>query len=211
MSDIILKCLSPELFSPSKHSHVWNQDICFESGGIYEIYAPSGTGKTSLIHMLYGLNFHYTGTIKIGRHTLKQEDLDNISLLRQTEMSIQFQDIRLSDDLSCRDNILLKSRLCNDFNEDELETKAEKLGVTKFWHKKPKKCSQGEQQRAGLVRALSMDYSILLMDEPFSNLDPDNIQKAWDLIHETKKHDATIIITSLRKEPWLEASRRLHL
>src|SRR5436190_15649644 len=97
---ICLQKIVPSFFSKQDYtdSEVWGKPIIFNKGENVHIVAPSGSGKTSLIHFLYGLRNDYTGDILYGTENIKAFDVEKFSLWRKQHISIVFQDMRLFTD-----------------------------------------------------------------------------------------------------------------
>jgi putative ABC transport system ATP-binding protein len=196
-----------------RNSDVWNQTIAFQSGEWIKIKAPSGTGKTTFIHTLYKLRHDYSGQVLYNHKDVKDISGDALAQIRQQKISVVFQDLRLFSNLSAKENIELNRVLQSPYyDEAMIEVMAEKLGVTGILHQRAKLCSYGEQQRIAIIRALMQPFEWLLLDEPFSHLDQENISKAAALIaEECSKRKAGFILTDLDDDAQLNYSRKLQL
>lgn len=185
-----------------RSSDVWNNTLKLEQGEFIKIKAPSGTGKTTLVHILYKLRHDYEGSVRIDDRSTASIKDDSLAELRQQHLSIIFQDLRLFPNLTARENIELKRILQTPFYEATvIDTMAEALGVNHIMEQQAGLCSYGEQQRIAIIRALIQPFSWLIMDEPFSHLDMDNTQKAAALIEaECRKRNAGLIITDLDED-----------
>ena len=86
-------------------SGMWNTSVAFSKGQQVFIQAPSGTGKTTLIHILYGLRKDYEGEVKWNNHALKMTDNETLAGLRAKNISVIFQDMRLFPELTAWENI----------------------------------------------------------------------------------------------------------
>ncbi|HXS38165.1 MAG TPA: ATP-binding cassette domain-containing protein [Flavipsychrobacter sp.] len=168
----------------SYESGVWKQTFTLNKGEHIFIQAPSGTGKTTLIHMLYGLRKDYEGIVHWDTYNLKQTSQEQLSRLRATYLSVVFQDMRLFPELTAWENLEIKRRLTNTISEDEMGKWLERLGLKERKDSLASTLSYGEQQRVAIIRALLQPFDWLLMDEPFSHLDKMNINKAIKLISE---------------------------
>ncbi len=182
----------------SASSDIWNKEISFNKGSYIHINAPSGTGKTTLIHLLYGLRKDYSGELWFSGANTSDFVPDRWSDMRAGEVAIVFQDLRLFPDLSGMDNILVKANLKGNSDPRRIEQMASILGVKSLLQKPCALMSQGEKQRISIIRALVQPFSWLLLDEPFSHLDDANIHLAKQLISETcKDQNAGMIMASL--------------
>ena len=183
-------------------SDIWNTSLQFNSGELIKIKAPSGTGKTTLVHILYKLRHDYEGLLYYQNRKVTDLGEDELATVRQSKISIVFQDLRLFPNLTAKENIELKRILQEPYYKEEvIEEMAATLGVSHILHQKAALCSYGEQQRIAIIRALIQPFEWLIMDEPFSHLDIDNTKKATELIaKECKKRDAGLIITDLEND-----------
>ncbi len=172
--------------------------LIFSRGEYVFVQAPSGTGKTTLIHILYGLRKDYEGEVSWGNKQLNTTDNEALSGLRTNNISVIFQDMRLFPELTAWENIDIKRRLTNTVTEQQAAEWLDRLGLKDKKNSMGNTLSYGEQQRVAIVRALMQPFDWLLMDEPFSHLDHANAKKAIDLISEVvKQHGAGMILADL--------------
>ncbi|XZF14252.1 ATP-binding cassette domain-containing protein [Chitinophagaceae bacterium MMS25-I14] len=182
----------------SRVSALWNQQISFRAGEYIFVQAPSGTGKTTLIHLLYGLRTDYEGTVKWGENILRSATAIQLADMRKGSVSVIFQDLRLFPDLTAWENLEIKRALTNTITVQEVETWMLQLGIQDKKNALAATLSYGERQRVAIIRALLQPFSWLLMDEPFSHLDKANIEKAISLIGEVAaRNKAGILLADL--------------
>lgn len=211
--EISLNHLIPEPLDKTytTSSDVWNKNLNIEAQQLVHICAPSGSGKTTLIHLLYGLRKDYSGKLLYNQQECAADSEDWQSL-RLNKLSIIFQDLKLFEDLSAWENIVLKNQLTNHLSENEILTCAEKLGISYLLEKKIKHISRGERQRVAIIRALCMPFDYLLMDEPFSHLDDNNAKLAAELILEhCRKNNAGLLMANLELDNWFPYQQKLKL
>jgi ABC-type lipoprotein export system ATPase subunit len=196
-----------------RKSDIWNQSLVFKQGEWIKIKAPSGTGKTTFIHTLYKLRHDYTGKVLYDGKDVEEINGDSLAQIRQQHISIVFQDLRLFPNLTAKENIELNRILQSPYYESSMiDVMAEKLGVSHILHQPAGLCSYGEQQRLAIIRSLIQPFDWLLLDEPFSHLDSDNIRKASTLIaEECTKRKAGFVLTDLDEDKNLLYSRFLNL
>lgn len=196
-----------------RSSDVWNSNIVFKQQEWVKIKAPSGTGKTTLTHILYKLRHDYEGAVLWDSKELKDINEAALAQMRQQQVSIIFQDLRLFPNLTARENIELKRVLQTPYYESNvIDAMAEQLGVTHVLHQRAGLCSYGEQQRIAIIRSLVQPFNWLIMDEPFSHLDQANMRRAAALIaDECKKRNAGFILTDLDEDDHFNYTRRLGL
>ena len=201
MQMILLRDVKPDpIFDGGKtnKSNIWSSNCSFEKGKHYLITAPSGKGKSTLLHLIYGLRNDYSGEIEMNEQVISNFKPDEWSNIRQNKLSIVFQDLRLFPNLSAADNIHLKNELSHHKSSDEIQAMAEKLGVKELLGKPCNTLSYGQRQRIAIIRALCQPFDFLLLDEPFSHLDEDNIRIASSLIQEElETQQASLIMVSL--------------
>jgi ABC-type lipoprotein export system ATPase subunit len=187
-------------------SDIWNQAIQFDKKSFVKIKAPSGTGKTTFIHSLYGIRNDYEGNILYGTQNIKGIDKEQMALVRQNKISVIFQDLRLFEHLTAEENIMLKYTMSDPFvTEQRMREMIAAMGIQHILKQKASICSYGEQQRIAIVRALVQPFEWLLMDEPFSHLDANNAKIAAGLIEEEcKKRNAGFILTDLDEDAFFD-------
>ncbi len=182
---LTLQQLTPEHLEERLKSHnsqLWGKDLVFQAGERVFIQAPSGTGKTTLIHILYGLRTDYRGKVLWEKLDPANTDDSSLSSLRTNNLSIIFQDMRLFPTLTAIENIEVKRVLTGTTTKDLVDSWIDALGMSHKKNALASTLSYGEQQRVSIIRALVQPCDWLLMDEPFSHLDTDNRQKAIELI-----------------------------
>ena len=194
-------------------SDIWNSNLQFSKGEWIKIKAPSGTGKTTFIHIIYKMRHDYEGIVLWSNNELTKIAGDDLAQLRQKNISVIFQDLRLFPNLTARENIELKRVLQTPFYEKNMiDVMAERLGVSHILDQRAGLCSYGEQQRIAIIRALIQPFDWLIMDEPFSHLDQENIAKAATLIaEECSKRKAGFMLTDLDEDNHFEYTRVLNL
>ena len=129
--DFEIQQLLPAWFTgtQSENSQVWLQDLSFRQGELIEIVAPSGSGKTSLIHFLYGLRSDYKGVIRYNKKELSSAGHEAMSQYRKDHLSVVFQDMRLFNGLSVFQNIEIKRQLAPFHEQSPVKEMASRLGI----------------------------------------------------------------------------------
>lgn len=194
-------------------SDIWNNDIVCTTPSWIKIKAPSGTGKTTLVHCLYKLRTDYTGEIRYDNRDVHSLSSEELAVIRQQKISVVFQDLRLFPNLTAFENIELNRILQTPYCEKErISDMAKRLGVEHILQQPAALCSYGEQQRIAIIRALVQPFEWLIMDEPFSHLDTVNAGKAAALITEAcRERNAGMIITDLHDDDHFAYSEKLVL
>ncbi|OED89396.1 choline ABC transporter ATP-binding protein [Vibrio crassostreae] len=182
-----------------------NVSLTVEEGEICVLMGLSGSGKSSLLRAVNGLNEISRGSLAI-KDGDKQVDLgeqcDEATLrhLRTHRVSMVFQKFALMPWLNVLDNVafgLEMQGVAKDVRRAKAREQLEMVGLAEWETKFPHELSGGMQQRVGLARAFAMDTDILLMDEPFSALDPlIRAQLQDELITLQSKLNKTILFVS---------------
>lgn len=214
MTSLEIRNLLPEYFTEERKntSEVWGKDIAINKGELVKIVAPSGSGKTSLMHFLYGLRHQYSGDISYDGKKTRGFTAEDTAQTRSNHISIVLQDLRLFPGETVYDNINIKRHL-NPYHEaPKIRDMADRLVIGSKLDSKIKICSYGEQQRVAIIRSLMQPFSFLLLDEPFSHLDNRNSELAMDLmLEEAKVRNAAIIFADLERIDYFPYTRIFHL
>lgn len=181
-----------------------NVSLNIQEGEICVLMGLSGSGKSSLLRAVNGLNPISRGSLEV-KDGEKQVDLaqcDEATLrqLRTHRVSMVFQKFALMPWLTVLDNVafgLEMQGMAKDARRAKAREQLEMVGLAEWETKFPHELSGGMQQRVGLARAFAMDTDILLMDEPFSALDPlIRAQLQDELISLQNKLNKTILFVS---------------
>lgn len=199
--NIIMRNVLPLPMKQSvQQSDIWLTECEFASGKAYHVVAPSGTGKTSLLHILFGIRSDYEGEVLFDTISVASFTASDWDEKRTNTISMVFQGLRLFPELDIMENILLKNKRTHHCTITHIHEMLDAVGMMPHIHKKAGILSYGQQQRVAIVRALCQPFQVLLLDEPFSHLDNSNIQTAFECInYEVTKQHATSIITSLQE------------
>ena len=211
---IELRKVTPDYIEKERRSasQIWEQNITINKGEHLHIVAPSGSGKTSLMHFIYGLRKDYSGAVFYGKTDIKKLSVENFSSFRQNKISIIFQDLRLFEDQPVRENIEIKRMLDPYYPAEKIAEMAQRLGIENKLNQLAKTCSYGEQQRIAIIRALMQPFEFLLLDEPYSHLDEANRKKAMELIYEEcEKRDTAMIFADLKPLDFLKGEKIVYL
>ena len=164
-------------FSYDESPLIENLSFIVEANQIGLISGESGIGKSTLFNVIAGLISPQKGTIKLKDEIFNEGDFSLNTEKR--EIGYVFQDFALFPHINAQKNIeyALKSEnneLCNEL--------ISKLDLLELLDKMPHELSGGQQQRVAILRAILMKPNILLLDEPFSNLDKNNIFAVQEII-----------------------------
>lgn len=170
--------------------------LTIESGSFVVLIGPSGCGKTTTLKLLNKLIEPTSGEIYIDGKPISKED--PIKLRRNIGYVIQ--NIGLFPHLTIKENIELIPKLKGDKSEEEISETTERLvkmvglDPDEFLYKYPTELSGGQQQRIGVIRAIATDADIILMDEPFSALDPITRTQLQEWLYELQQELKKTII-----------------
>lgn len=209
-----LNNVKPEPIPPvlMEQSNIWATNLNIEKGKRYLVTAPSGKGKSTFIYAMYGLRKDYSGQLSFENQDVKQFDLDNWATIRQENVAIVFQDLRLFLNLNGLENIQLKSELINTKSTKQIKVMAKRLGVDTILGQTCGTMSYGQRQRIAIIRALCQPFDYLFLDEPFSHLDEANIKVACELIEEVcEEQNSGFILVSLGENYFLKYDETLRL
>ena len=168
----------------------------FTEGKVYALIGNSGCGKTTTLKLLNKLIEPTSGEIYIDGKPISKED--PIKLRRNIGYVIQ--NIGLFPHLTIKENIELIPKLKGDKSEEEISETTERLvkmvglDPDEFLYKYPTELSGGQQQRIGVIRAIATDADIILMDEPFSALDPITRTQLQEWLYELQQELKKTII-----------------
>lgn len=179
-------------------------DVSFNigAGSFYFLAGASGAGKTTLLRLIYQLHKPSAGMIKLFGRDVGDMTRNEIAILRQ-KMAIVFQEYSLLSHLSVFDNVALPLRVRN-VAEDKIKTLVTKVlewvGLGKYANANPRELSGGQQQRVSVARAIIVQPSILLADEPTGNLDDGNAARLMELFVQMNKMFGTTIILATHSQ-----------
>lgn len=177
-----------------------NINYVFDKSRMYAITGKSGTGKTTLLSLMSGLD-----NPKSGKIIYNEKDISNLDkdFYRSHNIGVVFQSLNLLPYLSAIENVMLSMDVANlKINNYEKNKKAisllKEVGISEEKsNRRVLKLSGGEQQRVAIARALSYDPEIILADEPIGNLDSQNEEQIIKIFKELAyiKNKCIIIVT----------------
>lgn len=166
-----------------------------EKGEIFGLLGLNGAGKTTTFRMIMGLIDDYTGTITLNDQKIDYSITDKIGFLTEERS--------LLTKMTVLDQIKYYGVL-KGMQEDKIEEKLDNLleifEIKEYKYKKIKELSKGNQQKIQFISAIIHDPELLILDEPFSGLDPINVELFKKVILDLKKKGTMIIFSSHRME-----------
>lgn len=172
-------------------------NLSFEvkKGEIFGLLGVNGAGKTTTFRMIIGLLDTSSGVITLNGKKINYDVTDKIGFLTEersllTKLTVKEQAIYYG---------ILKGMKEKDILE-KLDFYLERFRISEYKDRKIKELSKGNQQKIQFITAILNDPELLILDEPFSGLDPINVQLFMDVIKDLKKKGTSIIFSSHRME-----------
>ena len=185
--------------------------ISVEKGEFVAIVGTSGSGKTSLLNLLGGLDYADSGEVIIGGQSLLNMKDEERTVFRRRNIGFIFQNYNLVSMLNVYKNVVLPIRLDGNKPDDEFIGKIlSLLGLTEKSRNRPNQLSGGQQQRVAIARALASKPKIVLADEPTGNLDSRTSAEVIGLLQMTNREFNQTIIMITHNEENCPAGRPYH-
>lgn len=170
-------------------------NLQIREGEIFVLVGPSGSGKTTSLKMINGLIPVTSGEILFKGKDIHEYDLQKM----RWQMGYVLQQIALFPNMTVKENIELIPSMLKWSKEDMKDLASnllQEVGLSpeKYLKRYPKELSGGEQQRVGIIRAIASKPDIILMDEPFSALDPISRESLQNLVLDIHKNLQTTIV-----------------
>ncbi len=172
------------LTSPAGPVHILKGiDLDVADGDAVSVVGPSGSGKSSLLAIVGGIERPSSGTVRVDGQDLGRLDEDGLAVFRRERIGILFQAFHLIQTMTALENVALPLELAGAADAfGRAEVALDEVGLATRQHHYPGQLSGGEQQRVALARALVNEPRLLLADEPTGNLDGDTGSEIMDLI-----------------------------
>ncbi len=165
------------------------------AGSVYGLLGPNGAGKTTSIRMMIGITVPDSGEVRIFSEPFQRKQLHNIGYLPEER--------GLYKKMKIIDQLVFLAEL-KGVNARVARTRAglwcERLELTQWMEKKVEELSKGMQQKVQFIAAMLHDPDLLILDEPFSGLDPANTVVMKDVLLEAKKAGKTILFSTHRMD-----------
>lgn len=175
-------------------------DLQVNAGEFLAIIGKSGSGKSTILNMITGVDRPTLGEVIINStavHTMKENQM---AVWRGRNIGIVFQFFQLLPTLSVLENVMLPMDFCNMYKPAERQERAMELlqmvEMTGQANKLPSELSGGQQQRVAIVRALANDPPIIVADEPTGNLDSKTADAVFKLFDELVNRGKTILMVT---------------
>ena len=170
-----------------------NINISFPSRGLFFIYGKSGSGKSSLLSLLEGINNPSKGNVYFNNKDIYKMNKNELSIYYQN-IGILFQNSNLLEELSVKENLKLISN-----NEERINELLKDYKLENSVNEKVYNLSGGEKQRLSLIRAIINNPKIVFADEPTGALDEDNSNFIFDELYKLSKNILVIVVSHNEK------------
>jgi len=183
-----------------------------KQGEIVGLLGPNGAGKTTTFYMVVGLIRPDAGKIFLGDH-----EITKLPMHRRAHLGIGYlpQEPSIFRKLTVEENIIILWELMPEIPKNEYETRLvkllEELGVLSLRKQKAYTLSGGEQRRVEIARALATNPSFLLLDEPFTGIDPKTVADLQAIIRHLKDKGIGVLITDHNVRETLAITNRAYI
>ncbi|MEQ6168544.1 MULTISPECIES: LPS export ABC transporter ATP-binding protein [unclassified Ekhidna] len=185
--------------------------VSVKTGEIVGLLGPNGAGKTTSFYMIVGLIKPNEGHIY-----LDKEDITDLPMYQRAKLGIGYlaQEASVFRNLSVEDNILAVLEMTNKSKQEQkekCESLLEEFSLTHVRKNLGKVLSGGERRRTEIARALAVDPSFVLLDEPFAGVDPIAVEEIQTIVAQLKNKNIGILITDHNVNETLSITDRAYL
>jgi putative ABC transport system ATP-binding protein len=191
--------------------------ISFEisTGEFVSIVGPSGNGKSTLLNMMTGIDRPTSGDVIVTGKELNKLSENRLALWRRHNVGIIFQFFQMLPPLTLLENVILPMDLANKYSPKQRHERAmyllERVGLAEQADKLPNAVSGGQQQRAGIARAVAVDPPLIVGDEPTGRLDPTGAEICFELFEEWVAEGKTMLMVTHDKALAERVARRIEI
>lgn len=174
-----------------------------EKGEFVSLMGASGSGKSTMLYLIGGLDREFEGEISIAGENIANKKEKDLSRLRLEHIGFVFQFYNLVQNLNVEDNIMLPIKMSKKNTADakkRLDEILELTGLTEKRKSLPRQLSGGQQQRVAIARAILGEPEILLADEPTGNLDSSSTEEIMQLFRKINKEKNITILQVTHSE-----------
>ena len=178
--------------------------------GMIAVVGPSGSGKSSLLHIVGAMDRPTSGEVTVAGQRLDTLPESALTAFRRDTVGFVFQSFNLIPNLSALENVMLPMEFAGTVVQERRRRATDLLtqvGLSTRLTHRPRELSGGEQQRVAIARALANNPPLILADEPTGNLDSKTGQMIYELLKEIAKERAVIVVT--HAEPLAQLADRI--
>ncbi len=173
-------------------------DLTVAEQGMVAVVGPSGSGKSSLLHIIGAMDRPTAGEVIVARQPLSMLPEGGLTSFRRKTVGFVFQGFNLIPNLDALENVMLPMEfdgVAGDVRHQRAKELLSRIGLTGRLKHKPRELSGGEQQRVAIARALANNPPLILADEPTGNLDSKTGQMIYELLKEIARERTVIVVT----------------
>lgn len=173
-------------------------DLTVAEKGMVAVVGPSGSGKSSLLHVIGAMDRPTAGAVIVAGQSLGTLPETGLTAFRRKTVGFVFQSFNLIPNLDALENVMLPMEFDGIARDTRLERAKEllsRIGLAGRLKHKPRELSGGEQQRVAIARALANNPPLILADEPTGNLDSKTGQMIYELLKEIARERTVIVVT----------------
>ena len=184
-------------------------------GEFVSIVGPSGNGKSTLLNMITGIDRPSSGEVVVTGQDLNKLSENKMALWRRHNVGIIFQFFQMLPALTLLENVIVPMDLANKYSPKERRERGmhllERVGLAEQADKKPNAVSGGQQQRAGIARAVAVDPPLIVGDEPTGRLDPRSAEICFELFEEWVAEGKTMLMVTHDKALAERVARKIQI
>ena len=210
---IIVKNLTKVYKSKKAKSCLALNNVSFSlpSKGLVFVVGKSGSGKSTMLNLLGGLDSLTSGEINVFGNQLNEYSESELYSFRSNIVGFVFQDFHLLDDLTVADNVRLSLKLMAEDDDERVEKALESVELLEYKDRYPRELSGGQQQRVAIARALVKNPDVIFADEPTGNLDSNTTEQIIKLIKEISKEKLVVVVSHNLFDAYEYADRIIEL
>ncbi len=175
-------------------------NLKIKSGEIVALVGDSGSGKTTILNFISGIDRPQSGKVRLGKKILRDMSEEEVTKFRRTNLGFVFQSFHLIPHLNVFQNIIFPCLLLNfdlQTSNSRVQQYIDKIGLSGRNYAFPDQLSGGEQQRVAIARALIHEPNLILADEPTGNLDSMTSENVLNfLIDQCRTTGATLLMVT---------------
>lgn len=188
-----------------------NVSFSLPSKGLVFVVGKSGSGKSTMLNLLGGLDSLTSGEINVFGNQLNEYSESELYSFRSNIVGFVFQDFHLLDDLTVADNVRLSLKLMAEDDNERVEKALESVELLEYKDRYPRELSGGQQQRVAIARALVKNPDVIFADEPTGNLDSNTTEQIIKLIKEISKEKLVVVVSHNLFDAYEYADRIIEL